>query len=102
MPQRDRAAYMRQYRARQDRAGPNEDQLAALDSPDAAWRRMHPSAALVELARSLPDMKPIDGADIIPPRPGTLTADDTRWRTLAPRIAFGSLSANIAATLMPG
>ena len=86
------AAYMREYRAR-------KRQLAALDSPDAAWRRMHPSAALVELARSLPDMKPIDGADIIPPRPGTLAAPDARWRTLGPRIAFGSLCANIAATL---
>ena len=93
MPKRDRAEYMRSYRLRR--------KLAAVEGPDAAWRRMHPSAALVELVRSLPDMEPDDGVDIIPPRPGTLTAPDARWRTLAPRVAFGSLTANIAATIAP-
>ena len=94
MPKRARAEYMRSYRLRR--------KLAAVEGPDAAWRRMHPIAALVELARSLPNVEPDDGFLVIPPRPGTLAADDARWRQLAPRIAFGSLSANIAATLMPG
>ena len=85
---------MRSYRLRR--------KLAAVEGSDAAWRRMHPIAALVELARSLPDVEPDDGFLVILPRPGTLAADDARWRQLAPRIAFGSLSANIAATLMPG
>ena len=58
---------MRSYRLRR--------KLAAVEGPDADWRRMHPSAALVELARALPDMEPDDGEGIIPPRPGTLTAD---------------------------
>lgn len=100
------AAYMREYRARKRAdattgAPVDVQDLAALESPDAAWRRMHPSAALVELARSLPDMEPDDGADFIPPHSGALAAPDARWRQFAPRIAFGSLSANIAATLTP-
>ena len=104
MPKRDRAEYMRLYRARQRqvRTVPDAAQLAALESPDADWRRLPPVAALVELARSLPNMKPIDGADIIPPRPGILAAEDARWRTLAPRVAFGSLSANLAALALAG
>ena len=69
MPKRARAEYMRSYRLRR--------KLAAVEGPDADWRRMHPSAALVELARALPDMEPDDGEGIIPPRPGTLTAGST-------------------------
>ena len=107
MPKRDRAEYMRLYRAkrkaeRQDRAGPDEYQLAALDSPDADWRRLPPVAALVGLARALPDMEPDDGEGIVAPRPGTLTADDTHWRRLAPQSAFAWLSMMVAATLTPG
>ena len=103
MPKRDRAEYMRQYRARQRRERPIDAALlAALESPEADWRRMHPSAALVELARSLRDMEPDDGEGIIPPRPSTLAAPDARWRTLAPRSAFFSLTGAIAATLTPG
>ena len=105
-PKRDRAAYMREYRARQrESAGadgaeaPPGIDLAALDSPDADWRRLPPVDALVALARALPDMKPIVGADILPSRPGALAADDARWRSLAPRIAYQSLTANIAATI---
>ena len=94
MPKRARAEYMRSYRLRR--------KLAAVEGPDADWRRMHPSAALVELARSLRDMEPDDGYLVIPPRPGTLTAPDARWRTLAPRSAFFSLTGAIAATLTPG
>ena len=60
---------------------------------------MHATAALVELARSLPDMKPDDGADITPPRLGTtIAAPDARWRTLAPSGAFYWLSTSIGAT----
>ena len=94
MPKRDRAEYMRSYRLRR--------KLAAVEGPDADWRRMHPSAALVELGRALPDMEPDDGEGIIAPRPGTLTADDAHWRSAAPWSAYLSLSANIAATLTPG
>ena len=76
MPKRAQAEYMRSYRLRR--------KLAAVEGPDADWRRMHPSAALVELARSLPDMEPDDGEGIIPPRPGTLTAPDARWSHARP------------------
>ena len=101
--QRDRAAYMRQYRARQRRERPIDDAalLAALESPEADWRRMHPSAALVELARSLRDMEPDDGEGIIPPRPGTLIAPDAHWRSAALRTAFVALTMNIAASIAP-
>ena len=102
-PQRDRAAYMREYRRKHKaRPAPNAAQLAALESPDADWRRMHPTAALVELARAFPGEPPMDGDDTIPPRPGALTAEDARWRSAAPWSAYLSLSANIAATLTPG
>ena len=94
MASSSRAAYMREYRQRR--------KLAALESPDADWRRMHPIAALVELARALPDMDPDDGEGIIAPRPGTLTADDARWRRLAPQGAFAWLSMMVAATVTPG
>ena len=40
MPKRARAEYMRSYRLRR--------KLAAVEGPDADWRRMHPTAALVE------------------------------------------------------
>ena len=100
-PQRDRAAYMREYRRKHKaRPAPNAAQLAALESPDADWRRMHPTAALVELARGLPDMEPDDGEYVIPSR--TLGSPDAHWRNAAPRAAFYVLSANIAATLTPG
>ena len=56
--------------------------------------------ALVALARALPDVAPIDGDDIMPSR--TLASPDAHWRTLAPRSAFVSLSATIAATVAPG
>ena len=82
--------YMRSYRLRRN-----------VEGPDADWRRMHP-AALVELARAFPGEPPMDGDDTIPPRPGALTAEDARWRSAAPWSAYLSLSANIAATLMPG
>ena len=59
MPKRARAEYMRSYRLRR--------KLAALKSPDADWRRMHPTAALVELARAFPGEPPMDGDDTIPP-----------------------------------
>ena len=102
------AAYMREYRARK-RSGAataatttDVQGLATLEAPDADWRRLPPVDALVTLARALPDVKPIDGADIIPPRPGILAAEDARWRTLAPRVAFGSLSANLAALALAG
>ena len=94
MPKRARAEYMRSYRLRR--------KLAALEGPDADWRRMHPTAALVELARAFPGEPPMDGDDTIPPRPGALTAEDARWRSAAPWSAYLSLSANIAATLTPG
>ena len=81
MPKRARAEYMRSYRLRR--------KLAAVEGPDADWRRMHPIAALVELARSLPDMEPDDGYLVIPPRPGTLTAPDARWRLSL--LTFGRL-----------
>ena len=94
MPKRARAEYMRSYRLRR--------KLAAVEGPDADWRRMHPSAALVELARALPDMEPDDGEGIIPPRPGTLTAPDAHWRRLAPQGAFAWLSMMVPAALTPG
>ena len=106
------AAYMREYRARQRReaqaaASPSTadttalrlPDLAALESPEADWRSLPPVDALVTLARALPDVKPIDGAGVIASRPGALAADDARWRSLAPRIAYQSLTANIAATI---
>ena len=90
------AAYMREYRRR--RKGASFD-LAALDSPDADWRSLPPVDALVTLVWALPDMQPIDGAGVIAAPPGALAADDARWRILAPRIAYQSLTANIAATI---
>ena len=103
MPKRDRAEYMRMYRARKRRGrAPDAAQLGVLSAPDADWRRMHPSAALVELGRALPDMEPDDGEGIIAPRPGTLTADDAHWRRLAPQGAFAWLSMMVAAALTPG
>lgn len=100
------AAYMREYRARgRESAGaittdaPAGIDLAALESLEADWRNLPPVDALVALARALPDMKPMDGADIIALHPGALAADDARWRILAPRIAYQSLTANIAATI---
>ena len=91
MPKRDRAAYMREYRARrnarrQGRTGPDVHQLAALESRDADWRRMHPIAALVELARALPDMEPDDGEGIIPPRPGTLPGAHPQRQDIRPAL----------------
>ena len=74
---------------------------AALESPDADWRRLHPTAALVELARALPDDAQDDGTGILPPRPGTIAAPDAHWRTLAPSGAFFWLTATIAATIGP-
>ena len=62
---------------------------------------MRPSAALVELARALPDMEPDDGEGIIPPRPGTLIAPDAHWRSAALRTAFVALTMNIAASIAP-
>ena len=94
MLKRDRAEYMRSYRLRR--------KLAAVEGPDAAWRRMHPIAALVELARAFRGEAPMDGEDIIAPRPGALTSPDARWRQAAPLSSFMSLSANIAASLTPG
>ena len=111
MPAKDPAAYMREYRARKrtgavtaatEDATTDVQDLATLEAPVADWRSLPPVDALVTLARALPDVKPIDGADIIPPRPGILAAPDARWRSLAPRIAFGSLSANIAALALAG
>ena len=104
MPKRDRAAYMREYRARQrtgaDGAATGAPfDLAALEAPDADWRRLPPVDALVRLARALPDAKPLDGADVLPSPPGALAAADARWRSFAPRIAFAVLTDCTAATI---
>ena len=69
------AIYQRERRARKRRE--REAQAAnttAPDSPDADWRNLPPVDALVRLARALPDMQPIDGADILPSPPGALAA----------------------------
>ena len=101
-PKRDRAAYMREYRARQRAADDDSADTGApfaLDSPDADWRRLPPVDALVRLARALPDESPLDGADVLPSPPGALAAADARWRTFAPRVAFAVLTDCTAATL---
>ena len=102
---------MREYRARK-RAGAataateyattDVQDLAILEALDADWRSLPPVDALVTLARALPEVKPIDGADIIPPHPGALAAPDARWRQFAPRVAFGSLSASLGALALAG
>ena len=102
MPAKDPAAYMREYRRRRKGASaateaPAGIDLASLESPDADWRSLPPVAALVALARALPDESPLGGEDIAPSR--TLDAPDARWRTLAPRVAFRVLSMTIAATI---
>ena len=96
MPKRDRAEYMRSYRLRR--------KLAAVEGPDAAWRRMHPSAALVELARALPDMEPDDGEGIIAPRaPAPSPRPMPTGAALAPHGPRSSwLTMNIAASIAPG
>ena len=83
------------------RSAPDTAQLTALESPDADWRSLPPVAALVELARSLPDMEPDDGYLVIPPRPGTLASPDAHWRTLVPQGAFAWLSMMISAAIGP-